>query len=59
MIALLFISVEINGLKKLAFPAHGCRNLEGLKISRIPDLVKVMFEEEAMEGGEILEISST
>lgn len=55
----LFIFVEISGLKKLAFPAHGCYNLEGLKISRMPDLVKVLFEEDAMEGGDILEISST
>ena len=40
------------------FPEHGCRNLERLKVNRLSSLKSIVCEDDALEGGEVLEVTS-
>ena len=45
-------------LQQLAFPEHGVRNLQRLKVTRLPALTSLELEAEAIANGEQLEVTS-
>lgn len=49
---------EVSKLQKLVFPEHGVRNLQRLKVTRLPELASLELEAEAIENGEQLEVTS-
>lgn len=52
------MTAEVSKLQKLAFPEHGVRNLQRLKVTRLPELASLELEAEAIENGEQLEVTS-
>ena len=49
---------EVSKLQQLAIPEHGVRNLQRLKVTRLPELASLELEAEAVENGEQLEVIS-
>ena len=49
---------EVSKLQQLAIPEHGVRNLQRLKVTRLPELASLELQAEAIENGEQLEVTS-